>query len=80
MAVSERQWRVSPSPRAIDDFRKVVAGSISRFASRAFCKAYEKFPQQAPIRADKKYALLKENPQHRSMRLKKVGLLICFWT
>jgi hypothetical protein len=50
---------------------------MRHFASPAFWQAYEKLP--APVRelADKNYALLKTDPQHRSLRLKKVGR---FWS
>jgi hypothetical protein len=46
---------------------------MRHFASPAFWQAYEKLP--APVRelADKNYALLKTDPQHPSLRLKKVG-------
>jgi hypothetical protein len=46
---------------------------MRHFASPAFWEAYEKLP--APVRelADKNYALLKADPQHLSLRLKKVG-------
>jgi hypothetical protein len=46
---------------------------MRHFASRAFWRAYEKLPEQVRALADKSYALLKENPQHPSLALKKVG-------
>ena len=50
---------------------------MRHFASPTFWAAYEKLP--VPIRdlADGNYALLKENPHHPSLRLKKVGR---FWS
>ena len=46
---------------------------MSHFASSAFWEAYDGLP--IPIRelADKKFALLKENPDHPSLHFKKVG-------
>ncbi len=46
---------------------------MRHFASPAFWQAYAKLPDAARALADKNYALLKENPQHPSLRLKKVG-------
>jgi hypothetical protein len=37
-------------------------------ASPAFWRAYERLPEQVRARADKNYALLKENPQHPSLQ------------
>lgn len=34
---------------------------------------YDALSQEIRIRADKKFALLKENPQHPSLQFKKVG-------
>jgi hypothetical protein len=50
---------------------------MRHFASRAFWDAYEKLPDRARALADKNYALLKQNPQHPSLHLKKVGR---FWS
>jgi len=50
---------------------------MRHFASRAFWEAYRKLPEQARALADKNYALLKENPQHPSLHLKKIGR---FWS
>ena len=49
---------------------------MKHFASRGFWDAYQKLPEQVRELADKNYALLKENPQHPSLRLKKVGLFV----
>ena len=46
-------------------------------ASRAFWNAYRRLPEQVRLVADKNYALLKENPQHPSLQLKKIGR---FWS
>ena len=50
---------------------------MRHFASTAFWQAYERLPDQIRALADKNYALLKENPQHPSLHLKKVGH---FWS
>jgi hypothetical protein len=46
---------------------------MRHFASRGFWEAYHELPEQVRALADKNYALLKENPQHPSLQLKKVG-------
>jgi hypothetical protein len=50
---------------------------MRHFASPAFWDAYQKLP--APVRelADKNYTLLKADPKHPSLHLKKVGR---FWS
>jgi hypothetical protein len=48
---------------------------MKHFASRAFWEAYAKLPAQVRELADKNYALLKRDPQHPSLRSKKVGRL-----
>lgn len=50
---------------------------MRHFASPKFWDAYQLLPEQARDLADKNYALLKENPQHPSLQLKKVGR---FWS
>jgi hypothetical protein len=50
---------------------------MKHFASPAFWEAYQRLPEQVRALADKNYALLKENPQHPSLKLKKVGR---FWS
>lgn len=50
---------------------------MRHFASRAFWDAYNRLPEQVRERADKNYALLKENPQHPSLQFKKIGR---FWS
>ena len=46
---------------------------MRHFASRAFWEAYDKLPAQIRELADKNYALLKQDPQHPSLRFKKIG-------
>jgi len=50
---------------------------MRRFASPGFWKAYEALPGAVRDLADKNFALLKSDPNHRSLRLKKVGR---FWS
>jgi hypothetical protein len=50
---------------------------MRHFASSAFWKAYSQLPTAVRELADKNYALLKENPQHPSLRFKKTGQ---FWS
>jgi hypothetical protein len=50
---------------------------MRHFASRRFWEAYDRLPQNMRSVADKNYALLKENPRHPSLQLKKVGR---FWS
>jgi hypothetical protein len=50
---------------------------MKHFASPAFWQAYEKLPENVRALADKNFGLLKENTQHPSVRLKKVGR---FWS
>ena len=50
---------------------------MRHFASPSFWEAYEKLPKEVRALADKNYALLKDNPRHPSLQLKKVGR---FWS
>jgi hypothetical protein len=50
---------------------------MRHLASPAFWEAYRKLPDRTCALADKNYALLKQNPNHPSLRLKKVGR---FWS
>jgi hypothetical protein len=50
---------------------------MRHFASPSFWEAYEKLPGAVRELADKNYALLKREPNHPSLRLKKVGR---FWS
>lgn len=50
---------------------------MRHFASPRFWQAYERLPEQVRALADKNYALLKNDPQHPSLQLKKIGR---FWS
>ena len=50
---------------------------MRHLASLSFWEAYVKLPENIRALADKNYALLKENPRHPSLQLKKVGR---FWS
>jgi len=46
---------------------------VIHFVSPSFWSAYEALPTSIQKLADKNYDLLKSNPQHPSLHLKKVG-------
>jgi hypothetical protein len=50
---------------------------MKHFASPTFWEAYRSLPANVRLLADKNYALLKQNPQHQSLHLKKLGR---FWS
>ena len=50
---------------------------MKHFASPEFWFHYRLLPEAIRNLADKNFALLKENPRHPSLRLKKVG---AFWS
>ncbi len=50
---------------------------MKHFASPDFWAAYERLPEQVRIQADRNYSLLKLDPYHPSLHLKKVGK---FWS
>jgi hypothetical protein len=50
---------------------------MRHFASPAFWEAYRHLPESVRALADKNYMLLKQNPQHPSLHLKKMGR---FWS
>jgi len=50
---------------------------LNHFASAEFWDHYHKLPAEVRDLADKKFALLKADPHHHSIRLKKVGR---FWS
>jgi hypothetical protein len=50
---------------------------MRHFASPDFWDAYQKLPEQVRIQADKNYVLLKSDPHHPSLHLKKAGR---FWS
>jgi hypothetical protein len=50
---------------------------LKHFAAPEFWQAYRRLPSGIRELADKKFALLKSDPRHSSIRLKKVGL---YWS
>jgi len=50
---------------------------MKHFASPAFWEAYEGLPAAVRELADKNYELLKQNPKHPSLHLKRTGR---FWS
>jgi hypothetical protein len=48
---------------------------LNHFADPDFWFHYGKLPDEVRALADKSFALLKSNPQHSSVRLKKIGAL-----
>jgi len=50
---------------------------VKHFASPEFWFHYRLLPEATQNLADKNFTLLKENPRHPSLRLKKVGV---FWS
>jgi len=46
---------------------------MHHYASTGFWTQYQALPHQIRIRADKQFALMKENPQHPSLQFKKIG-------
>ena len=46
---------------------------MKHLASRGFWRAYDALQPQYRLLADKNFALLKDNPAHPSLDLKKVG-------
>jgi hypothetical protein len=46
---------------------------MRHFASRKFWDAYQALPESVRALADKNYALLKADPKHPSLHLKRVG-------
>lgn len=54
-----------------------MQGVVKHFTSPAFWDHYRRLPPAIRVLADKNFALLKENPRHPSLRLKKTGR---FWS
>jgi len=46
---------------------------MKHLASDSFWQRYDALPETIRVQADKNFSLLKSNPQHPSLRLKKVG-------
>jgi hypothetical protein len=49
---------------------------MKQLASLSFWKCYEQLPAEIKELADKNYQLLKENPNHPSLHLKKIKNLL----
>ena len=50
-----------------------MSGALKHYASPSFWEEYEKLPENIKKLADKNFELLKENPYHPSLHLKKIG-------
>ena len=50
---------------------------MKHFATPEFWADYRRLPAEIRELADKNFALLRQNPQHPSLRLKKVGI---YWS
>jgi hypothetical protein len=48
---------------------------MNHFATPSFWADYRKLPAEVQQLADKNFALLRQNPQHPSLRLKKIGVV-----
>jgi hypothetical protein len=46
---------------------------VKHFASASFWDSCAKLPENVRALADKSFALLKDNPRHPSLQLKKIG-------
>jgi hypothetical protein len=46
---------------------------VTHFASQEFWRLYEQLPENIRRLADKNFEILKADPRHPSLRLKKVG-------
>lgn len=49
--------------------------TLKHRATRDFWKAYQRLPLQTQQQARKQYRLIKQNPQHPSLRFKRIGAL-----
>jgi mRNA-degrading endonuclease RelE of RelBE toxin-antitoxin system len=50
---------------------------LKHFTSPRFWSHYQELPAEIQKLADKNFQILKKNPRHKSLRLKKVGV---FWS
>jgi hypothetical protein len=50
---------------------------VKHYASSSFWSAYDALPTEVRELADRRYMLLKKDPQHPSLRLKRIGR---FWS
>ena len=48
---------------------------MNHFASPDFWFSYRQLPDEIQSLADKNFELLKQNPRHPSLRLKKIGVI-----
>ena len=48
---------------------------MSHFTRASFWESYRRLPQEIQDIADKSYGLLRENPRHPSLHLKRIGQL-----
>jgi hypothetical protein len=48
---------------------------VKHFATPDFLFSYRKLPVEIQNLADKNFELLKQNPRHPSLRLKKIGVI-----
>jgi hypothetical protein len=46
---------------------------MPHLATTDFWNLYHSLPSEVRLRADKQFALLKQNPQHPSLQFKKIG-------
>ena len=54
-----------------------MRGAVKHFASPDFWFHYRLLPESIQELADKNFSLIKQNPRHPSIRLKKAGL---YWS
>lgn len=59
--------------KRIKSLRQVGVASMTHFTTPQFWRLYETLPAEIKELADKNYALLKYDPNHSSLRLKKVA-------
>jgi hypothetical protein len=65
------KWHAAPTRTLKWD----VAPRYESFATPEFWARYRKLPVEIRDLADKNFALLRQSPQHPSLRLKKIGNL-----
>ena len=54
-----------------------MQAAVNHFATPDFWRCYRHMPEEVRELADKNFALLRQDPHHPSLRLKKVG---SFWS
>jgi hypothetical protein len=50
-----------------------VQAAVNHFATPGFWYRYRQLPEKVRELADKNFALLRQDPHHPSLRLKKIG-------